>query len=412
MKKEKIKILNKFKSKKFVFIFYIAFLALFSILIFSVYAVNIDTDRYCPECGVLMTYNSRVRESDGSLIETWTCPNGHNDLGGSTNQREITDGITGETTASDQIMGDEKLLKEYAQIRKMIKDMCSTNEGLSDDDIFNSDAMINKMYTGMIEAINEFQSSPVYSCLVGVGIFILLINFSFSFYQNMPNIERKTHEQIMKMLFQFILALFIILNIGAFLNLAIVLSQWLLNNAIILKNGQGGFGTDGQSIADTLTIKILKEAGLDNESVLDKFLGFFKGMVITITLFLPWIVCLCAKLGILFSIAKNSIETIVYAMFYPIAAGDCYENIKHSNFMKYTKHIFGCLMQLAIIVLIMYASNILLKNIIDEIVNNLSTASTFNKIFEILVLLTIIQLSKTVVVMSSTSVIAHKAFGE
>ena len=227
----------------------------------------------------------------------------------------------------------------------------------------------------------------------------------------MPNIERKTTEQILRMIIQFIISIFIIANIGRFLNMAISMSQFLLNKAILLKNAAGSSGGSA-SMEDELTLTILKAEGLDKDGILDKFLGMAKAMFLRVKLFLPWIICIFSKLGILFAICKIAIETIVYAMFYPLAAGDCYENIKHSNFMKYTKHIFACLMQLAIIVLILYAANVLLTDIIRDIANKLSGENKADKIFEILVLLTVIQLSKTVVVMSSTSVIAHKAFGE
>lgn len=310
----------------------------------------------------------------------------------------------------ENLTGDAKLLKDFSDIRKMIKDMCNTNENLSGDDVFNSDAMINKIFSAMTSAISDFNSSPIYSALTGIGILILLINFSFSFYQNMPNIERKTTEQILRMIIQFIISILIIANIGRFLNLAIGVSQFLLNKAIVLKNGLSA----GNSISaeDQITLAMIKAEGLDKTGILDQLLGAIKRVGLMLKLFIPWIICLFSKLGILFGIVKIAIETIVYAMFYPLAAGDCYENIKHSNFMKYTKHIFACLMQLAVIVLILYASNRLLINLVEDITSKLSGTKDSDKMFELLVLLTIIQLSRTVVVMSSTSVIAHKAFGE
>lgn len=395
---------RKYFVRKYVIIVLIMFIIASSILgsyFYNTYAADGDTRRTERELA------ERYKNETGKDLEFDTIGNGY----------DVTiDPDTGQrirTKIEDpyyKLSKDEKLLSDYSQIRSMIKDMCNTNDNLSEDDIFNSDAMINKMFSAMTSAISSFNNTPLYSALTGLGILILMLNFSFSFYQNMPNIERKTTEQIMRMLFQFIISCFIIANVGRLLNTAIGTSQFLLDKATLLKNGAGN--STSLSIEDEITLLLLKEAGLDKLGILDKVLGAIKAMGLTIKLFLPWIICIFSKLGILFSICKIAIETVVYAMFYPLAAGDCYENIKHSNFMKYTKHIFACLAQLAIIVLILYAANIMLSNVINDIVNKLGTTKKADTVFEILVLLTVIQLSKTVVVMSSTSVIAHKAFGE
>ena len=401
---ELILIKRKYFARKNAIIVLIMFFIASSILgsyFYNTYAADGDTRRTERELA------ERYKNETGKDLEFDTIGNGY----------DVTiDPDTGQrirTKIEDpyyKLSKDEKLLSDYSQIRSMIKDMCNTNDNLSEDDIFNSDAMINKMFSAMTSAISSFNNTPLYSALTGLGILILMLNFSFSFYQNMPNIERKTTEQIMRMLFQFIISCFIIANVGRLLNTAIGTSQFLLNKATLLKNGVGNSAS--LSIEDEITLLLLKDAGLDKFGILDKILCAIKAMSLTIKLFLPWIICIFSKLGILFSICKIAIETVVYAMFYPLAAGDCYENIKHSNFMKYTKHIFACLAQLAIIVLILYAANIMLSNVVNDIVNKLGTTKKADTVFEILVLLTVIQLSKTVVVMSSTSVIAHKAFGE
>ena len=405
----------KRKSKSKVFKIFVLIIILIITFPFCVLAAKNYT---CPSCGHTFTENEAKTKSNGMgrpgdadyrLIVL--CPNCN----------EEVDSLTERDTRNvfGRHYSDEELLNKYKTTRAWVTDICSINdENNNSNNLLNTDAMVKKAFISMKEALDNWGGTSLYSCFVGLGVFILVINFSFNLHHNTINNERKTTEQVMKITGQFVLSIVIIANANNLLKLFVVLFGWVLERAILFKNNPIGFTIDEinqVNIADKLTLFLLREEELDQRSLVTDALGNIPGsMWLNIRLFIPWIICQIGKFGILFSVIKCSIEAMVYGMAYPLAIADCYENIKNSRFMRYTRHIMGSLMQLSIIVLVLFGSQLLINGYVNQIFDSLShtDSQAAGKVFESLVLLTVIQLSKMVVASSASSVIAHKIFGD
>ena len=157
-----------------------------------------------------------------------------------------------------------------------------------------------------------------------------------------------------------------------------------------------------------VTLKILKEAGLDDCDVLNQVLNMFKSAILYLQYLLPWIASIIGKFGILFAVAKVEFNIFVNIMFYPIASFDCFDNIKHSNFMKYTKNIASSSLQLTIIVLVIYANNLLLSNYMNDLMSNLEQN---NNIFHLAAISVVFQLVKMTMATSVADSISRQVFG-
>lgn len=375
------------------------------LIVFSAFAKS-TAHMYCSTCEKNVDAIESTRPGG---MYAYTCPTCHKLIKILDKQAENSEK---DKMSDDEILND----KRFSFIRSMIVDICSIEEtNNNSSSILNTDSLMDKMFQGAINSINRLSSSSIYFCFQGIGIFLLIFHFCFSIYENNSITDRMTVEQTFKLFYRFIISLMVVLNLKLLLNLLISFSSFILHNTINYKNS-GASSTNvnsDQSVVNQVFINLIRANGLDKSGVLDKFASTITQIGLLIPLIIPWLLSFVAKFGILFSIAKNAIEMVAYAAMYPIAAGDCYDNIKNSRFFGYTKAIFGCALQMAVIVIILMASNILLTDILNSILGELSKIDQENtsKVFSTLILLTVMQLSKMAVVTSASSVIANKVVG-
>lgn len=387
-------------------------------MIFSLLLINFayaSSGHYCPTCEKIVYEFKLLKVKNLGAIREWgckVCGTHIFDTGYGTSNKY-------KEPMSD-ILSDDEILQNFKDLRDQIADMSTfdNDDKLDENSIFNTDNMLKKVFDGCIDALNTWSNSSLYYYFVGIGILIFTINFVLGIYQNNLNHERKSVEQIVRLMFQCVISLIIILNINNLLKFFLIFFRWILENVISFKNsGANNFNiTDVNdiSVADELTIHLVRESDLDSEGVLEKVFSGIGASFLRLKLFVPWLLCVVSKVGILLGIFKNAFEIIQYSFLFPLAAGDCFDNIKQSRFMRYSKKIMSCLLQMSIISLTAFSSKLLLNGFVNEIFTELSITKdqSANKIFTTFFVLCAIQISRTVVINTSSSIIASKALGE
>lgn len=388
-----------YKNIKKVFLYLILVLLFILMNSFAVFA-----DYYCPTCQ--KTYSGEPNSGLAGNAVCRVCKNFLDTSAGNYfNQK-------GERLSHDEI------IEKYPMLHGMFNDICSIeNTNNNDSSILNTDSMMQTIFNSAKETIEKIGNSSIYYCFTGVGIFILVFNFCFSIYDKDSLSDKMTTEQMLKMLFKLIICLFLIVNVKKIMLFFVLFCQWILKNIIDYKNSGvlSVEGIDGSSVADDLFVNLIREQGLDKKGWVDEKISFFGQVFLMLPLTIPWLISFVGKFGIIFAICKSAIEMVSYAVPYPIAAGDCYENIKNSRFMSYTKQIFACSLQISIIVIITMVSQVLLQDVLKSIFENMTKLSTAQvsstKVFSSIFLLSAIQLSRMAVVLSSAPIIASKVAG-
>lgn len=392
---------NQSKFKKFISIS-LFLTTIFSIifLIFSVFADGIGNDH-----SDIAFNNFSVRQELGKAVNSGeiTVEEYNQKIAENNKENNIV------YKQPDGTMNDEALLSDprFGLIRMFINDICNANTSDEGGGILNTQSLIQQTFSDARGAIESISGGALYHCFLGIGMFILIFSFCFSIYERNTITDKMTLEQMLKLMFKFIISLFIILNCKTFLSFILQLASSVLGNSL---SGSGS-SANNVNVANSVFLTLIRTAGLDKNGILDKITGAIAQIGLIVPLFLPWLLTYVAKFGVIMAILKCAIELVVYTVPYPMAAGDCYDNIKNSRFMSYSRVVFGAALQMAVIALILYASDKLLVNIMGSVLQMLSGEQNMSKIFSILFMLTAIQLSKMAVVMSSASTIANRAVG-
>lgn len=124
---------------------------------------------------------------------------------------------------------------------------------------------------------------------------------------------------------------------------------------------------------------------------------------------IPWVFSWISKLALVVVIFVNSINLFVHCAFYVVAVGDFMGDIKRSKFIEYTKILIALVLEEAVIVVVLYLSNLLL----NPYLQNLLLEGVSDKGISFLTLAMIftgLQMSKVFVIVSS-SIIAKKIVG-
>ena len=273
-------------------------------------------------------------------------------------------------------------------------------------DLFNIKTTMGAITEALLNGINEWSSSPLYKIFVGIGVFLLFISFFVNFFSKSVNNENVTPEQLTRMILELIVATFIIANVKNIANIIVGLFIFTANQAWSLI--QEGSGADYEAEVVQITLKLLKDVELDKCDVLHEVLNAVNGVMLKLQFFLPWIASIIGKFGIIFAVIKAEYNIFINIMLYPIAAFDCFDDIKHSNFMKYTKNIASSSLQLTIIVLVIYANNLLLSNYMTDMLSNLNQG---NNTFNLAVMSVVFQLVRMTMATSVADGISKQVFG-
>lgn len=278
--------------------------------------------------------------------------------------------------------------------------------------------ILKKVASACSKIIDQFNRSSLYSLFVFIGFLFLFINFSIDYYNSSYNSDGRTLEQNLKLGIKLIVSLFIIVNVSAFSKFLINFFIYVLDfvwkftqsGTIVIDEGLTS-SSSALSTAENISYTILMDAGCIDESLTGIVTNSFSSIGLTIKFFVPWLCSIVGNLGVMFAIFKCSFEILAYGFFYPIAAGDITENLRTSNFMRYTKHLLSAVLKLSIIVVILLIAQTLTKSFFTDIKNDALSAGGKTNYFELAAIAGVLQISKFVACNSLTDRIASSIAG-
>ena len=324
---------------------------------------------------------------------------------------------------SDSEIEKLQILVEQNGFVSMISEIFSVNNDSTNIDedsnnIFSTYNLMMDIRKVLISSLQKFNSSSLYILFCFVGTLFVVINYSINFYQSSYNFEGKTIEQYIRLSFQVIFSLFLVYASSR-------LSEFFLNFFGYILDFVWGFTKSGTLVinqpselgftpAQDIAYDILVEEGLaaSSKDVLKFFVNSISIMWLKMQFFIPWIVSMLGKFGVLFAILSNAIELLVHCFLLPIAAGDVNENIRQSKLIKFSKHIMASALNLSVIVLIILAIQVISYDFVQEMFDKARSIGGRANITQLAFIMAIIQVVKAVACNSTAKQISGRVFGE
>ena len=155
---------------------------------------------------------------------------------------------------------------------------------------------------------------------------------------------------------------------------------------------------------ERVSYEILKQNGIvKSNTLLDEVIIRSKESSVRTQYMIPWVFSWISKLALTIVIFINSIKLFVYSGFYVVALGDFIGDIKRSKFIEYTKMLIALVLEEAVIVVILYLSNLLLNPYLQDLLRD--GVNTGGLSFLTLAMIyTGVSMSKVFVIISSSAV--------
>ena len=110
----------------------------------------------------------------------------------------------------------------------------------------------------------------------------------------------------------------------------------------------------------------------------------------------PWILTWIAKVGELIIVFLNSTLLIVYGTYYSISIFNVLNDLKTSNFLKYSRYITSIAVEEVVIIGVIYITDIMLNPFINRILNNIAGGSSNLSFVSMAIIVTAVTVSKFV----------------
>lgn len=300
-------------------------------------------------------------------------------------------------------------ISDYKDLQEMIGQIFEIDVNLGTDDLSDP---IQLMYSlvGRILVYwdNDFTSSSLYYLLVGLALVFLVANFSVQIYEeSSTGMDTSINSKLMiKKYIQFIFAILLIYNIKGIVYFILAFFRFVLKLSINVT--EANFISTPENLdvlnSERISYEILKQNGIiKSNTLLDEVIIRSKESSVRTQYMIPWVLSWISKLALLVVVFINSIKLFVYCAFYVVAVGDFLGDIKNSKFIEYTKILLALVLEEAVIVIILYMSNLLLNPYLREllksgIINHGISFLTLSMIF------TGVSMSKFFVIISSSAV--------
>lgn len=307
----------------------------------------------------------------------------------------------------------EQLEENFATFRDMIAEIFSVSGGESKLSFANPSELLFAFSNRVVVGFSEFTNSDLYSFFVGVALIFLMTHFVIRNYEenNIIKEEGLFTQRMLRKYVSFITALILIYWMRSIIYFILALFRFILYFAVDITNKNTNI-IDLSSIgfdANTISYKILdKENIFNGTALIDETIARSKEASLRNLYFVPWLIALISKLGIIVIVMENAIKILTYVSTYVLSISDIIHNLKNSRLINYTKNIIALAFQQTVIVLVLYFFNLLcnpyLKNLLEEVMNGNGNYLSLAIIF------VAVQSSKLLVLIGSRG-IAKRTFG-
>ncbi len=271
-------------------------------------------------------------------------------------------------------------IQEFQDLSDMVGQIFEINTEMGTEDLSDPIKLMLSLVSRILVYWDEsFVRSTLYHLLVGLALIFLAANFSIKVYEeSSAGIDLKINSNLMiKKYVQFIFAILMIYNLKSIVYFILGFFRFVLNICINVTDANFIGTPENIDVINPKRVayEILKQHNIIKQNtLLDDVIVRSKESSLRAQYMMPWVFSWISKLALVVVIFINSIKLFVYSAFYVVSVGDFFGDIKRSKFIEYTKFLISLVLEEAVIVVILYLSNLLLnpylKDLLRDGVNN------------------------------------------
>lgn len=323
------------------------------------------------------------------------------------------------STPSDLIRNldvtEQEEVEDYRDLQEMVGQIFEINTKMGTNDLSDPIKLMFSLVSRILVYWDEsFVHSSLYHLFVGLALIFLVANFSIKMYEeSSAGIDLKINSNLMiKKYVQFIFAILLIYNLKGIVYFILGFFRFVLKLCINVTNAN--FIGTPESIdvlnPERVAYEILKQNGIvKSNTLLDEVIIRSKESQVRTQYMIPWVFSWISKLALIVVIFMNSIKLFVHCSFYVVALGDFLGDLKKSKFIEYTKVLIALVLEEAVIVVILYMSNLLLNPYLQDLLKD-GVNSGGVSLLTLAMIFTGVSMSKVFVIISS-SIIAKRIVG-
>ena len=300
-------------------------------------------------------------------------------------------------------------IQEFQDLQEMVSQIFEIRTEMGTEDLSDPIKLMFSLVSRILEYWDkEFVKSTLYHLLVGLALVFLVANFSIKMYEeSSAGLDLKIDSNLMlKKYVQFIFAILMIYNLKGIVYFILGFFRFVLK--LCMNVTDANFIGTPENI-DVLNPKrvayeILKQHNIIKQNtLLDDVIARSKESSLRAQYMMPWVFSWIGKLALIVVIFINSIKLFVHSAFYMVSLGDFIGDLKRSKFVEYTKNLIALVLEEAVIVVVLYLSNLLLNPYLQDLLKN--GVETGNLSFLTLAMIyTGVSMSKVFVIIGSSHI--------
>ena len=294
---------------------------------------------------------------------------------------DATDSVTYNLTT--ELSESQKAeLENFDTLAKMMTDIFSFDKNMGDSSLNDTGNLLYELIDTALVKFDDFTKSTMYRYIQGLALLFLMINFMIKLYEdNQFNFEDEVMtKEIMRSCVYFVFALLIIMMLKYYVKFLLSFFRFLVDKMITLRtnNDLGVVTALTNSIRPkTVAYYILQDSKLvGSGSLIQEVAIRSKEASLRSMYMFPWILTWISKVGELIIVFLNSTLLIIYGTYYSISLFNVLNDIKTSNFLIYSRHITAIAVEEAVILGVIYISEIMLNPFMNRILNNIASGSS------------------------------------
>lgn len=267
-------------------------------------------------------------------------------------------------------------ISDYTDLQEMVGHIFEIDTNLGTEDLKDPIKLMFSLVSRILVYWDEsFVRSSLYHLLVGLALIFLVVNFSIKMYEEASTgLDLKIDSNLMlKKYVQFIFAILMIYNLKSIVYFILGFFRFVLK--LCMNVADANFIGTPESIdvlnPERVAYEILKQHGIvKSNTLLDEVIVRSKESEVMTQYMIPWVFGWISKLALIVVIFINSIKLFVHCSFYVVALGDFLGDIKRSKFIEYTKVLIALVLEEAVIIVVLYLSNLLLNPYLQDLLRD------------------------------------------
>ena len=291
-------------------------------------------------------------------------------------------------------------LSNFDTLAKMMTDIFSFDRQMGDNSLNDTGSLLYELIESALLKFDDFTNSTMYRYIQGLALLFLMINFMIKLYEdNQFNFEDEIMtKEIMRSCVYFVFALLIIILLKYYVKFLLSFFRFLVDKMMTLRTNND-LGTV-EALTNTIKPKtvayyILQDSKLvGSGSLIQEVAIRSKEASLRSMYMFPWILTWISKVGELIIVFLNSTLLIVYGTYYSISIFNILNDIKTSNFLKYSRFITAIAVEEVVLIGGIYISEIMLNPFMNRILNNIASGKSDLSFVSMAIIITAVSFTK------------------